>query len=322
MINKDKFLFSKEELYQKYIVEKLTQKQLSTFYNVSEPTINRRLRKFELVKIDRKSCDYVKTLELSNINNYLNSNLTHQEIAEKLGITRDRFRKTIYQKLNVTKNPRYSNQIDESLLIENSHFYWYLIGIITSDGHVSTNCNNVSIFQKDNSYLKVLQNKLGHKGKIYSNGKGGFNLIICSSYLTNKLKEYGFTSDKRYNVPFLDVPSRYLNSYILGIFDGDGCIYFNYTSDQPLRTTVQFTTGSKFLAEGLLKSLVEFNPTIQNKVSTVNNPYYDVKIYQFDKIFNIFNWLYNTENINFCLKRKYNLFVKQKMIHDIYKLII
>lgn len=275
--------------------------------NCTVISLQRYMRKEDIKIAKRYSQDVKdKVFSLLDTGKYL-----HKDIAKELGLTLVEVRSIIkYRQANIRNSIKYSNSIDDSLL-NNLNLFWYLIGIISTDGHISNNSNVILIFQNDHDYLENLQKCLKHKGKIYQTvGKNGeskmFTLHLLSEKLRNFLIDNKFDSDKRYSAPFLNCPKEYLNFYLRGLFDGDGCIAYRYISGRMEGQLIQFTTGSMFMKDGLKKCLESFGwkVSISEKLSQANNIYWDIKIDNRDDVLAFCKYIYKGSH-EFMLKRKY-----------------
>ena len=156
---------------------------------------------------------------------------------------------------------------------------------------------------------------------LYGKGRTCYILNINSPILHNILEEFGFTSDKRYNAPFITAPSiREQLLFIRGLFDGDGSIYYNYISGRFEGLNWQVCSGSEIMAKSLYNFLIEqgLSPTIGNCTSSVGNPYYHVCIRRQSNIKTLFNILYTDYPI-LCLHSKYKRFLKLIKLIDIHK---
>ena len=101
-----------------------------------------------------------------------------KKICKKYGIG------NIYLK-KILEIGKFSNKINEECLTEDNPILWYLLGIISSDGH-NGKFNEVDIFQKDGTYLNNLKKLLNHQGTLYKNGEG-YVLRLNSPKLTELL---------------------------------------------------------------------------------------------------------------------------------------
>lgn len=123
----------------------------------------------------------------------------------------------------------------------------YTLGYIYADGHINKNGNTL-VFRchsKDEEIIvKILTdmkctNKIHHRASCVKNGRNygpETSVMIGSIATVRKLQGFGLVHNKTYqNLPFPDVPEKFLRHFIRGYFDGDGCIsireerYFTFT---------------------------------------------------------------------------------------------
>ncbi len=305
----------KEEIYELYINKNYTLDNLVKYYNIPKITIQRFLRKnyIRKIKSNKELYDNIDSIkEMLKIK-------THKEIADYYNTNVNNIRKIIYSKINPNDNIRYSNNIEEDWIDFNNPLFWYIIGIVTTDGHINNKSNTIQIYQKNIEYLYNIQKLIGHFGKIYKS-TNIYSLHLTNNKLYNFFIDNNFSTDKRYNVPFIkNIPDNMFKYYLLGIFDGDGCIYYNYRSGQFVNKIFQITSGSYNLVEKLNENLINLNykSKINYKVSTVGNKYYDLVLSNTNDILNILEWFYDDSSKKFCLKRKYISYVKLLKIIEI-----
>ena len=308
--------FTKEQLEHLYLKEEKTASEIAKLFNVSTITIQRWLHKYNLRKMDiipSDICDKEKVREM------IYEGMTHKKIANYYNITLYQLRG--YLRNHVT-NQRSNHEIDESLIDVNNPMFWYLIGLISTDGHLNSVGNTVSIYQKDAVFLNKLKNYFKSKGFVRRGNSGIYILYLTSEKLTRFLKEQGFTSDKRYSVPFLKCPEKHLPLYIRGIFDGDGCISYKYLSGILKSRVVQITSGSYSMIQGIEKSCNFINFKIHAKKSIVNNPYWDILATTVDDIVKFCEFIYSEGYLEYCLTRKLVLFKRFLKIIEIDKMVI
>lgn len=309
-----KYNFNKEEVYDLYINKNYTLKQLSEYYNnVPIITLQRFLRVNEIKKNDNK--DY--SLLIPDIQRKLNEGMIHKDIAKDLGITIDVLRHIIYKKINPTDNIKYSNKLtDESWIIEKNYIFWYIVGLVTTDGHIDNN-GCICIFQSNFEFLKNIQKFINHCGRLYKNNDSEcYTLMINSPLLYDFFVKNGFSSDKRYDAKFI-IPSKEMFPYYLrGIFDGDGCLYYRYISGTFEGKNWQITSGSKFIAKELkdsIKSELNIDLNVHEKLSQAGNSYYDITTNNTEDIIKICEFIYINHN-KLSLTRKFKSYIKLKSL--------
>jgi intein/homing endonuclease len=319
-MGKKKYNLNETEIRDWYLNQNLNQDEIcNRLGGIPKITLQRFLRKHNIKKIEHINYNYL----VPKIQELLNQNIIHQDIADQLGITRDSLRHIIYQKINPNDNPKFSNKLeDDTWVNEDNPLFWYIVGLVSSDGHFDKN-NCINIFQSNFEYLKNIQKFINHNGKLYkSPDTDCYTLIINNENLYNKIKQYGINHDKRYNVPFINnIPKDLINHYIRGIFDGDGCLYYRYISGMFEGRAWQITTGSKLMAEGIkqtIKSELDVDVTIYDKKSTADNIYYDIVCNDKEGILKICSYIYKNFN-KVCLSRKLKSFIKFKKLSELDK---
>lgn len=128
--------------------------------------------------------------------------------------------------------------------------------------------------------------------------------------MVKRLEALGVIPKKSLIVKFPDVPASFLPDFIRGVFDGDGCIYFDKRSiNSPLRS--KFVSGSKDFIEGLqqcLESLGMPKRTIYRQKT--KNSWSHMFTYGHKDSINLFNILYNNAQNRLFLERKYKRFLE------------
>lgn len=127
-------------------------------------------------------------------------------------------------KLDYSLNEHYFDNIDCD-----EKAYW--LGFLFADGAISNNTihfgqskdrvNSVISFKKAIKLTKDIQITQPKVGNTF------YSCQFVSKHMANKLKEYGCVPKKSLLISFNPniVPSIYMNSFIRGYFDGDGCIW-------------------------------------------------------------------------------------------------
>lgn len=105
---------------------------------------------------------------------------------------------------------------------------WYLIGLITSDGCLSSDGRHIDITAKDYSFLDTLRRKIGFKNKVGMKNKGRINeayhIQLSNKNLYDFLLSIGLSPSKSLIQREVVVPERYFIDFCRGVIDGDGNI--------------------------------------------------------------------------------------------------
>lgn len=194
--------------------------------------------------------------------------------------------------------------------IIDSHEKAYFLGFMFADGYISKSPYGCSIgiaLQLCDQYiierLKECWN-VNNKVGIYKNS---CKISVTCQHMLETLKKLGIEfnkSHKDFSIP--KIPSEFLNSFILGYFDGDGCITIKSTG---YSVTSICCNSKQFLIE--VKTLLEANTIICRPIATeskkVNNLYI-LYISKKENQLKFMDWVYKDSPI--YLKRKYNKFLQ------------
>lgn len=116
---------------------------------------------------------------------------------------------------------------DCSFLKENSLEFFYWLGFIVADGHIS-NCRlKISLAKKDENHLNILANKLKTKIKHYtSNGHEQCAIsVMDKTIICNLVDKYSIKSNKtEYPCNISQIKGDKLIAFKIGFIDGDGNI--------------------------------------------------------------------------------------------------
>jgi len=247
-----------------------------------------------------------KQQENKIINDYLNSKMNILQISKKYNCSKCTISR-IFKKYNIKsdlsrKNITYKRKykLNENFFDEiNSHEKSYILGLFHSDG-----CNQPEKFSckivLKNSKDKSEENLLNNIKEIMEYEKplilknNTIRLSIYSKKISFKLKDLGVIKNKSLNLSFpIFLKEKYYNSFILGVFDGDGSIIklkgknknlfsFNITGYKPFLEKI-----SKIISE---KCEVNNNKFIFDKRRNSNVGY--ISWCGKNNIEKIMNWLY------------------------------
>ncbi len=103
---------------------------------------------------------------------------------------------------------------------------WYLVGLITSDGCLSSDGRHIDITSKDYEFLESIKEHFCFTNKICNkyNGIGQlsyhFQLGNCKLY--DFLSSIGLSSHKSLTIKAVNVPENYFCDFLRGLIDGEG----------------------------------------------------------------------------------------------------
>lgn len=126
-----------------------------------------------------------------------------------------------YRFVNKKLNENYFSKID-------TEDKAYFLGLILTDGTVDDKGTRIYLHKRDKYILEIFSEKIGIE-KIYKDDDT-FGVEIYSKKIVSDLKQYGVIKNKTYllkRIPFENIPQKYLNHFLRGIFDGDGCISYS-----------------------------------------------------------------------------------------------
>lgn len=105
---------------------------------------------------------------------------------------------------------------------------WYLVGVITADGCLSSDGRHVDITAKDGEYLETIRKAAGLSCKVglKNNGAGRsyYRLQISNVTFYKFLLSCGLSPKKSLTQKSVNVPSEYFQDFCRGVIDGDGNI--------------------------------------------------------------------------------------------------
>lgn len=197
----------------------------------------------------------------------------------------------------------------------------WVLGLLYSDGHVTSSLSQVVLTSTDWSLLEQVRDAMQYTGPIRSVNRttAAGRLQICSRKLVADLKAIGITPAKSRTVSWPKIPPQFLRHFIRGLWDGDGC--FHQRAQQNI-VVASFVSGSEVFAKSvhaeLSKSLTCFRDgvhklsfstvaathrVINGKVS-VSNELYRISFAARAAVEEFYWWLYDGVPASRCLSRK------------------
>jgi hypothetical protein len=172
----------------------------------------------------------------------------------------------------------------KNLKIEGSNL-WYLVGLIASDGCLSSDGRHIDITAKDKSFLEQLKHRLDFKNKVTIKNKNttnkAFHIQLSNVNFYEFLLSVGLTPNKSLTLRSLNIPPEFFSDFLRGLIDGDGSIRFwkhptnqkeqwslrIYSGSQPFITWLQSRVEERLGSRGRIHS--EIKPLSKNPLYTL-----------------------------------------------------
>lgn len=109
----------------------------------------------------------------------------------------------------------------------------YVVGLIVSDGNLSTDRRHLEFNSKDLQLVELFKNCLSLKNKIGTKTNGytnNFHIQFGSIQFYNWLLSIGLKPNKSKTLGSVIIPDIYFFDFLRGYFDGDGSIYSYWSS--------------------------------------------------------------------------------------------
>lgn len=195
------------------------------------------------------------------------------------------------------------------------------IGLFGSDGAMGKHQFSLTLHKDDEVYLTNIKNLISKDAKLSfsiqpgkKNKKGFVGFAIYDKYIRDQLVNLGIVRRKSpiYDKPNID--KRFYKSFILGIFEGDGSVFFNKKSNTYY--SCNFVGSKKLMA--FIKTHLEFEcgiEMIEKEKTNTKTPDYS-SIYSKSNLdcLKILAYLYSS-NVSFFMERKLNRF-KQMLEYE------
>ena len=248
-----------------------------------------------------------------SIDYYISANYlykTNDEMALAIGITPGAVKYRL-KKLGLKRPAKYT--YNEIFFSTWSPSMAYILGFIFSDGYVSHRHGYLTAIElalKDIEILTAMASRFGivpisiierHTGN--SAGKKYCKISLYSKQIYNDLIKLGVTENKSLTVEFPYIPKEYMSSFLLGYFDGDGCISL-FTGGKDIFICASYGFG--FFLDSLLN---EYGiKTIRPRRSSILKVRLSTEKNNIKRFFNFMYGNCDLEN-DLYLKRKYNKFL-------------
>lgn len=186
----------------------------------------------------------------------------------------------------------------------------YVLGLLSADGNNDQKNKRISINlqEGDKKLLEDVKKALNYTGELNYKKPSKSKLKVqpqwylkfSDEYMCQKLTELGVTPRKSLTLNFCtEIPEKFLSAYILGLWDGDGCISFSKSTQQPIFSFI----GSENIVRTIADTLSKYCDVEIPLVRKVYNNY-TFSIGGTKKVKRLRDWLYKDATI--YLQRKYD----------------
>ena len=197
----------------------------------------------------------------------------------------------------------------------------YTLGYIFADGCLQDlpklRGKYISVISTDKETIRRLKNWMDSEHTIvprkstHPNGKMKYLLRIGNANLYKSLEKRGLYPNKSLTIRFPKVPSHMLRYFILGYFDGDGCIALEKIKRKSGKIRTKklgaiFTSGSPLFLQDLSEQ-ISFAIGIKTQKVLKTWTAYQLRYSTIDSE-TLFQFMYKKSHKNEFLKRKYDIF--------------
>lgn len=200
----------------------------------------------------------------------------------------------------------------------NSHEKARILGLIWADGSVHTKDGHynmsIQLQECDGYILEYIKNTLKSNRKLIFiksrniNWQNTYILNLSSKYMNNSLAALNIVPNKTYAKLSPIVPQQYINSFVLGLFEGDGSIVINKNSPK-IKIANNYETCS-WLKDSI-SPILDIGGGVYK--DTHSNSY-SWAVHGRHQVIKIAKWMYKNIDINTVMLRKYNKFRENGII--------
>ncbi len=249
---------------------------------------------------------------------YMDEGLTHDQVAARLGCSAASVRRWL-DKLGISSRPRGPRVLPEA---DNPRCHWsastaYAVGLLTTDGNLSSDGRHITLTSKDYDLLETLRTCLNLDNAITPQA-GSAEPVYRVQFSDRRFYDWligiGLMSAKSKQLGMLNVPDEYFADFTRGCFDGDGYIhtytdrYNTFKNEKYVyeRLFVSLVSASRAFVEWLQGRLTQRlgigGAILEHKPRAGYSPLWVLKYAKYDSI-RLLKWIYYAPDVP-CLRRK------------------
>ena len=251
--------------------------------------------------------------ELRLVDMYL-SGMSTRDISKETGISHTTINGILHAH-NVEMRKGNESVVDHDFFEKiDSHRKAQILGFICADGSVGSyekskenvkyTCHQLGIEVNsiDGYYLQYILYDLKSRNSLSSSKRGTNSICIVSEKIVSDLNRLGVTQNKTLTLDLSkiieNVPSEYMNSFMLGYFEGDG-----YISKPNNSNALIITTGSETAAKQI-QQIIKQHVNIENVYLRKGDDAYRIAIHGEKEIEKTLCWMYRDIDLDRVLQRK------------------
>lgn len=263
---------------------------------------------------------------------YINNRLSLNQVAKKYDVSPSYVSNTIHRSGHKTRSVSEGMKqykIDESFFEKiDTYEKAQVLGFIAADGCL---CNpskyskaiTITLNNKDLNYLEWIKLQLKAEVSIkYIIKNDACSISICNQKICTDIQKLGIHERKSLTHLFptpVQVLEQFVPAYILGYFEGDGCIHWKRNKQGKLYGIVGICCTKEFgekLGEYLSRLDIKWKLRIKKEHLEKNINAWSLRIETPQNCCKFFDWIYNSYPSNRVMLRKYNKFKELRNLYD------
>lgn len=303
--------------------EKCPLNELMRIFKTSHPTIKKIFKKCNVSLNGTRGFSQETKNEIFDL--YLKDNLSLNAISKMYGFTpvtiANLFNKN---KIKLRPNHAIKYNINDNYFNEiNSHERAYWLGFLLTDGYMceSTKLITIALQTRDIEILENFKRCLDSDGivKLFKSNKNKVKrehvyFRFNNTKIVSDLKKLGMTQAKSYTVEMPEIDDKYFYSFLLGAFDGDGCLQLFKKKSGGLQFSAALCSASDNFIKQILNKLNQFGFKFCYRKQIQKSGNYLYNLYTGHRIegARFLDKLYENLDASFPLQRKRLIYLETK----------
>lgn len=186
-----------------------------------------------------------------------------------------------------------------------THTKAYVFGLIAADGNVSKDSFTLALQERDKALVEAVASEIGFTGPLgyrkpgRATWQGMWVLRVHDQEFCSHLRAIGIVERKTSQLQFPLLPLNLVPSFILGVLDGDGCVYIPKTGTRGYK--VGFSGAHDMLAG--IANVLRDNIGVKGDLRPGTGRGWALN-YSATSGLSVAAWLYGKSRSSICMKRK------------------